>query len=76
MSVPQKISKFKAQYGVAAAFMILALFGGISIEQSASNDADTLYQNQIEACHRGNHIRAQLDPPEDPINCEEVIQKP
>lgn len=56
-SVAKKIGHFKAQYGVAAAFVVLALIGGIAIENSASGSADSLYRSQIASCHRANLLR-------------------
>lgn len=41
------------------AFLILALVGGWAIKGSADSSADKLYRSQIEACERGNTLRAE-----------------
>lgn len=43
------------------AFVILALFGGIALAQQANTAANQLYQSQLEACDRGNILRASVN---------------
>lgn len=45
--------------GPLVAFLILALIGGWAIRSSSQESARTLYKSQIEACERGNILRAE-----------------
>jgi hypothetical protein len=44
-------------HGPVTAFVVLALIGGVAIDESAHGAADTLYHAQIAACHRQNDVR-------------------
>jgi hypothetical protein len=41
------------------AFLILAVCGGFAIRSSAHNGLEALYRSQIQACERGNSVRAE-----------------
>jgi hypothetical protein len=48
---------FLRQHGPIFAFVILAIVGGIAIEDSSSHAANTLYKSQIASCDRQNQVR-------------------
>lgn len=50
---------FWRQHGPIAAFVVLAIIGGIAIEDSASHASQTLYKSQIAACNRNNQLRTE-----------------
>lgn len=48
---------WKNQAAPLIAFVVLALAGGFGIKASADSSADSLYQTQLDSCHRGNTLR-------------------
>ena len=56
-----KLQRISREYGALLAFVILAIFGGIAIDRSASNQTKTIYQSQLRSCQRGNTFRQDLN---------------
>lgn len=54
-----KLVNFKAKYGIALAFILLAAVSGWSINHSAQRSADELRAAQVAACIRGNALRTE-----------------
>ncbi len=53
------MSKFFSKYGVAFAFLLLAIVGGYAIERQARSDAHKLWRSQILVCGRSNTLRVE-----------------
>lgn len=60
-----KFKSARARYGVAIAFIILALFAGVAIDHSAHSTARStaliLWKSQLKGCYRSNYLRRELN---------------
>lgn len=60
MSLRNFETAFRARYGAAVAFVVLAVAGGMAIQRSTEASDAALYRSQLVACERGNVLRAQV----------------
>lgn len=50
---------YSRPYAPLVAFLIIAVVGGYALFSVAQGGKDTLYHSQIQACERGNQLRAE-----------------